>query len=100
MLAVGVMFEFPKELSRLGKAFTIVIVRMLGAALFALFFYFCLPLPLEIRQAMCIVCFAPVSVVAMIYSEKITGDGALASLTGSLSILLCLPVILGLVLML
>ena len=100
MLAVGVMFEFPKELSRLGQAAAIVLTRIVGAAAFALFFYFCLPLPLEIRQAMCIVCFAPISVMSMIYSEKITGDGALASLTGSLSILLSLPIILGLVLLL
>ena len=84
----------------MGQAASIVLTRIVGAAAFALFFYFCLPLPLEIRQAMCIVCFAPISVMSMIYSEKITGDGALASLTGSLSILLSLPVILGLVLLL
>ena len=100
MLAVGVMFEFPRERKRLGKAFSIVLTRLAAAALFALFFYFCLPLPLEIRQAMAIVCFAPVSVMSMIFSERVTGDGALASLTGSLSILLSLPVILGLVLLL
>lgn len=99
MFAVGLMFEIPKELSRLKKALSVVLVRMGVALCLAAVFYFCLPLPAEIRQALAICVLAPVAVTSMLFAEKVTGDGALASLTGSLSILCSVPLILTVLLL-
>ena len=48
--------------------------------------FFCTPFELVVRQTLCIVCFAPLSSLAPIYTDRCHGDTALASFTNSVSI--------------
>ena len=93
MLMVGTMFEFNPDKSFLREAATILAVRYIAAALFALLFYFVLPFPLEIRQVLAIVAFAPGSAMSPAFTEKLKGNAALASFVGSVSILISVAVI-------
>ena len=79
MLMVGTMFEFNPD--------------NIAAALFASLFYFVLPFPLEIRQVLAIVAFAPGSAMSPAFTEKLKGNAALASFVGSVSILISVAVI-------
>ncbi len=93
MLMVGTMFEFNPDKSFLREAATILAVRYIAAALFASLFYFVLPFPLEIRQVLAIVAFAPGSAMSPAFTEKLKGNAALASFVGSVSILISVAVI-------
>lgn len=88
MLMVGTMFEFNPDRTFLKQALTILSVRYLMAAGFAALFYFVLPFSLEIRQVLAIVAFAPCSAMSPAFTEKLRGNTALSSFTGSVSILL------------
>ena len=48
------------------------------------------------RQTLCIVCFAPLSSLAPIYTDRCHGDTALASFTNSVSIAVSLVIMLAL----
>ena len=76
------MSEFNPDKSFLREAATILAVRYIAAALFALLFYFVLPFPLEIRQVLAIVAFAPGSAMSPAFTEKLKGNAALASVCG------------------
>ena len=87
MFAVGSMFEagFRGEyLRRMGQ---VVGVRLAAAVLFATAMYCLLPLPLEIRQVLAVMVFAPASVISPAFTEKCGGDGGLASCVNSITIL-------------
>lgn len=58
--------------------------------------YFLMPLSLDVRQALAIAVFAPVSMVSSALAETIGGDPAVIAGTNSLSILLSVPSIIGL----
>lgn len=88
MLMVGTMFEFNPDKAFLKQALTILAVRYAMAAAFASLFYFVLPFSLEIRQVLAIISFAPCSAMSPAFTEKLRGNAALSSFTGSMSILL------------
>ena len=58
--------------------------------------FFCTPFELVVRQTLCIVCFAPLSSLAPIYTDRCHSDTALASFTYSVSIAVSLIVMLAL----
>ena len=58
--------------------------------------FFCTPFELVVRQTLCIVCFAPLSSLAPIYTDRCHSDTALASFTNSVSIAVSLIVMLAL----
>ena len=88
MLMVGTMFEFNPDRAFLRRALTILVSRYAMAAVFSALFYFVLPFSLEVRQVLAIVAFAPCSAMSPAFTEKLGGDTALSSFTGSASILL------------
>ena len=93
MLMVGTMFEFNPDKSFLREAATILAVRYIAAALFALLFYFCAALPAGDPPGAgdCGVCAGVCDVPA--FTEKLKGNAALASFVGSVSILISVAVI-------
>ena len=97
MLMIGLMFEIRPDRKSVKKAAVILLVRYLGSAALALIFYNLLPFS---RQALVIVVFSPISVLAPTFTERGQGDGALASLINSLSIVISLVLITGLILVL
>ncbi len=87
MLMVGTMFEFNPNRQFLRKAVTIVLVRYIMGTAFAVAFWL-LPFPLEVRQVLTIIAFAPCSAMSPAFTEKLGSDHELASFTGSVTILL------------
>lgn len=94
MLMVGMMLDLQLEKALLKDIAGILAVRFGTAVLAALAIYFLAPLPLEIRQALAITVFAPVSMVSTIFTPKAGGDPAVAAGANSMSILICVPSIL------
>lgn len=98
MLLIGMMFEFRTHADKYRTMCTVIGLRLLFGTLCSLLLYFCLPFPQEIRQVLAVIAFAPVSSIAPIYTVRCQGDGALSSLTLSVSILFALAIMTGLVL--
>lgn len=92
MLMVGTMFEFNPDPAFLKQSATILCARYAMAACFSALFYFVLPFSLEIRQVLAIIAFAPCSAMSPAFTQKMEGNGALSSFTGSVSILISVVV--------
>lgn len=86
MLMIGMMLDLQLEKTLLKDIIDILATRFSASVLAALAFYFLLPLPPEIRQALAITVFAPVSMVSTIFTPSAGGDPAVAAGTNSLSI--------------
>lgn len=98
MLMIGLMFEIRLDAAAIKKVGTILLFRFLGATALALLFYYLTPFPLAVRQALAIAVFSPISTLAPLFTQRGNGDGALSSLALSLSILISLFVMSGLIL--
>ena len=96
MLMVGMMLDLQIEKALLKEILGIVVTRFTVSVLASLAFYFLLPLPLEIRQALSITVFAPVGMVSTALTPSAGGDPAVAAGANSISILVCIPSILTL----
>ena len=68
------------------------------AALIAAGSFFLLPFDLEIRQALMILAFSPISSAAPAFTEEMKGDAGLASAVNSLSIVISIICIVAILL--
>jgi len=98
MFMVGLMLDLRIEKTQLKQIGGILGVRFAMAVAAACVSYFLLPLPLEIRQALAISAFAPVSMASTAFAEQAGGDATIAGCVNSASILICIPCMLGLLL--
>ena len=96
MFMIGLMFDLHIEKSRLKEISGILIIRYVVAFTAAAAFYFLLPLPLPIRQALAITVLAPVGTVSTALAVNAGGDPAMAASANSVSILISIPCMLGL----
>ena len=96
MLMIGMMFEPAGDRTKLTEAARELGVRYAIAAVFALACYFLTPFHLVIRQTLAVLCFAPLSSLAPIYTDRCRSDTALASFTNSVSIAVSLVAMLAL----
>ena len=96
MLMIGMMFEPAGDRALLRETARELVWRYLFAAASAALVFFCTPFELVVRQTLCIVCFAPLSSLAPIYTDRCHSDTALASFTNSVSIAVSLIVMLAL----
>lgn len=94
MLMIGMMLDLQLDKTYIKDVIGILIMRFSMSVAVALATYFLLPLPLEIRQAVAITVFAPVSMVSTVFTPDAGGDPAIAAAANSLSILVCIPSIL------
>ncbi len=99
MFMIGLMLDIRIEKGLLKKILGILALRFSVAVPAAAVFYFCLPLPLEIRQALAIIVFAPVGMVSTALATKAGGNPAIAACVNSLSILVSILCIITLVLL-
>lgn len=88
MMMVGMMFDLKLDKTVLKDVAGMVALRMAVAVTAALGCYFLLPFSLEIRQAMTIAVFAPVSIAATALTERAGGSPAEAACINSL----CIPI--------
>lgn len=96
MFMVGMMLDLNIEKSLLKDIIGILVVRFGVAAIAAAAFFYLTPLPLEIRQALAVTVFAPIGMVSTALSTTAGGDPAVAAGANSLSIIICIPCIIGL----
>ncbi len=88
MLMVGMMLDLRMEKAIVKEVAGILAIRFSAAVLASLAFYFLLPLPLELRQAVAITVFAPVSMVSTAFTPSAGGDPSMAACVNSVSILI------------
>ena len=87
MLLVGIGLEVRLGKSQAVRVFQVLIARILFGCVVAIAGYYLLPLPIEARQALALVVFAPVAAPSVAYTEKCGGNIPLASAINSTSIL-------------
>lgn len=93
LLMIGIGFEIHMEKEKVRSIVKLMALRYGTAVLFALAAYFILPFPLEVRQALAIVAFGPVSSVSPAFTGRLGGDVELSSAVNSLSIVLSIVTI-------
>lgn len=81
------------EREKVSQIAKLMALRYGTAVVFALAAYFLLPFPLEVRQALAIVAFGPVSSVSPAFTGRLNGDVELSSAVNSLSIVLSIVTI-------
>lgn len=96
MLMIGMMFEPTLERALLRETARELAVRYALAAVFALACYFLTPFDLVVRRTLAVLCFAPLSSLAPIYTDRCGSDTALASFTNSVAIAVSLVFMLAL----
>ena len=87
MFMVGLMLEINIEKSVIAEVMKVLSLRYVMAAIFAAIFLFVLPFEGEIRRALAVVAFAPLSIIGSTFTEKAGGSPVQASLGVSISIL-------------
>ncbi|MDD6212743.1 MAG: AEC family transporter [Clostridiales bacterium] len=87
MLVIGIGFEWKLKKEQLKAAGTCLAFRYGMSAILAAIFYFLLPFSDEIRQAMTLIAFAPLSALCPVFTQKCGGDESLSSTINSLSII-------------
>lgn len=95
MLMIGVGFKLSGDRSQLGAMAKLLGIRYGVAAVLSCVFYFLLPLPLEYRQTLAILVFAPVASAAPAFTGDLKGDIGLSSAVNSMSILISICCIVG-----
>ena len=101
MLMIGVGFKLSGDRSQTGTIIRILAVRYGIAAVLSAVFYFLLPMPLEYRQTLAILVFAPIASAAPAFTADLKGDIGLSSAVNSISILIsicCIVAVVGMVL--
>ena len=96
MLMIGVGFKLSGDRKQIGRIVRILAMRYGVAALFAVGCFFLLPFSLEVRQALMILAFSPIASAAPAFTQELEGDVGLASALNSLSIVISIVCIVGL----
>ena len=96
MLMIGVGFHLEANRAQLSTLGRLLAVRYAFAAVFALCVYFLTPFALEVRQVLVILAFAPIGSAIPGFTEELKGDVGLSSALNSLSIVISISIIVGL----
>jgi predicted permease len=81
------MLEINIEKSVIAEVMKVLSIRYVMAAIFSAVFFFVLPFESEIKRALAVVAFAPVSIIGSTFTEKAGGSAIQSSLAVSISIL-------------
>lgn len=88
LLMVGIGFEIHLEKEKIRKIIKVISLRYGIALLFALIAFFWLPFSMEVRQALVLISFGPISSVSPAFTGRLGGDVELSSAINSISIVL------------
>lgn len=97
MMMLGLLFRFELKKAYIKEIFRLLGMRYILAVLFSIGIYFLLPYDLVIRQTLVLVCFGPTSAIAPAYTGMCGGDEGLASCINSVSIIISMVVMTGLI---
>lgn len=95
MLMIGVGFKLSGDRSQIGAILKILVVRYSVAAVIGLSCFFLLPFALEVRQALLILAFSPIASAAPAFTAEMDGDVGLSSAVNSISIVVSIVIIVG-----
>lgn len=98
MLMIGVGFKLSGDREQIGTIVRILLVRYSIAVLLALGCFFLLPLELEYRQVLTLLVFSPIASSCPAFTADLKGDIGLASAINSLSIIISICCIVGVLL--
>ena len=96
MMIIGLLFEPMGDSALIRETAREMACRYAFAAASAAVCYFLTPFDLVVRQTLAVLCFAPLSSLAPIYTGRCHGDTALAGFTNSVSIAISLMIMMAL----
>ena len=90
MIMIGLMLEFSSEKSKLKEVVTVNICRLLLAGVIGLLFFAFTPFPYEVRKAVAITAFSPISSASPAFVSELKGDVELVGFASTVSIVISL----------
>lgn len=99
MLMLGVGFKISGDSSQIHSIVKILTVRYAIAIVVSLGCFFLLPVALETRQTLALLAFSPIASAAPAFTSELGGDAGLSSAINSLSIIISLVCIVGVLLL-
>ena len=99
MLMLGVGFKISGDSSQIHSIVKILTVRYAIAIVVSLGCFFLLPAALETRQTLALLAFSPIASAAPAFPSELGGDSGLSSAINSLSIIISLVCIVGVLLL-
>jgi len=92
MLMIGVGFKLGGEKSQIKTIVKLLSIRYGLATIFALLFYFVLPFPLEVRQALVILAYSPIGSAVPGFTGELKGDVGLSSALNSIAMVISITI--------
>ncbi len=93
MLMIGVGFKLElSDKKQVGTICKLLSIRYAVATIFSLIFYFVLPFPVEVRQALVILAFSPIGSAVPGFTEQLKGDVGLSSALNSFAMVISITI--------
>ena len=93
MFMIGLMFEFTFDRKSMREVATVTVLRLILSVVIAYCFFNFTSFPYEIRKAVAVTAFAPISSAAGAFVQELHGDQALEGFASTVSIILSLVII-------
>ncbi len=90
MVMIGLMLEIKMDRSKLKAALSVNLIRLLLAAAIAIVFFIAAPFSYEVRKAVAITAFAPISSASPAFVASLKGDVELVGFASTISIIISL----------
>ncbi len=92
MLMIGVGFKLEGKKEQYATIAKILFFRYAYAAVFSVIFYFWMPFPLEVRQALVILAFSPIGSAVPGFTGEMKGDVGLSSAINSMAMVISITI--------
>ena len=92
MLMIGVGFKLEGKKEQISTITKILLFRYGYATLFSVIFYFFMPFPLEVRQALVILAFSPIGSAVPGFTGEMKGDVGLSSAINSIAMVISITI--------
>lgn len=92
MLMIGVGFKLEGKKEQYATIAKILFFRYFYAAIFSVIFYFFMPFPLEVRQALVILAFSPIGSAVPGFTGEMKGDVGLSSALNSMAMVISITI--------
>ena len=96
MLMIGIILEINITKNQAKGVTKLLGIRYLGNVIFSCIVYFFLPVPILAKQMIVLVLFSPLSTISAVYSKMIDPDNPIPALANSISIILGIFIMTGL----
>ena len=90
MIMIGLMLEFSSDRSKLKEVLTVNVLRIVLASVIAFLFFTIAPFSYEVRKAVAITAFAPISSASPAFVSELKGDVELVGFASTVSIIISL----------